>query len=560
MRTKCSIRLIFLLCFLIIELSTINAQVNYFGTTVGGTTPSAIGTQTKATGNYSFSAGYMSEATNSTAIALGWQAKATGVQSVSIGQSCSSANQAYSFGQNAKADGQQSLAIGRFVKTDPVYGFGSIVLGSSISGQELNNNISNSLMIGFNSTVPTLFVGPSASYTGIGKVGIGTSTPLTNLHILSNTGENAILYVQNKQFTGTIFAGLFLGNQSHGITADPNSGLMFRTTRYYIFNDGNVGIGTTSPLTKLQVIGTSMFDKVGIGTSDPLADLQVNGSVSIGYETALPTQSKSLIVNGFVGIGTYSPSTRLDVAGKVKAENLQLTNGYNTGYILVSDYQGNASWANPTSINVGTWSKNDNNIFVASDKKVGIGTETPAEPLHVVGNALITGDIKGGHNDWHSLNIYGNSSADDGAHIMIGNNSSQTGFIKLFATGTEGGIEFNNQNMIVMSIRANNDVVIGNPDTKSNMFVNGEITANLVRVNTQTWWDCVFTKNYKLKPLSEVEAYINENKHLPDVPSDAEVKANGIDVAQMNALLLKKVEELTLYVIELEKRIQEVER
>ena len=130
----------------------------------------------------------------------------------------------------------------------------------------------------------------------------------------------------------------------------------------------------------------------------------------------------------------------------------------------------------------------------------------------------------------------------------------------MFAVGNNGGIEFSNQNMVVMSLKANNDIVIGTPSIKSNMYVNGEITANLVRVNTQEWYDCVFEKEYKLQPLSEVEAYINQYKHLPEIPSEADVKADGIDVAQMNALLLKKVEELTLYVIELEKRMEEISK
>lgn len=533
--------------------------------TVGGTTPSAIGTGTKATHNYTFAAGYYSEATNQTAIALGYTSKAKGNKSIAIGEFCESNLQGYSFGQNAKALGQQSFAIGRFVETDVNTGINSIVIGSGNDQCILINSIPSSLMVGFKSTQPTLFVGPSttypASFTGIGKVGIGTSSPSTNLHILSNTGENALLYVQTKQFTGTAYAGFLLGNQSHGLTADPNNGLMFRTQKYYIFNDGNVGIGTSTPLTKLQVIGTSMFDKVGIGTSNPLADLQVNGSVSIGYESALPTQSKSLIVSGLVGIGTFAPTAKLDVVGKIKAENLQLTTGFNTGYLLVSDYQGNASWVDPTTVNAGAWIRNGNNIYVGSDKKIGIGIETPAEPLHVSGNVLITGAIKGGHNDWQSLNLYGNSSETDGARIMIGNSSAANGgFIKMFAVGTTGRIEFSNQNTVVMAIKANNDIVIGNPTQPSNMFVNGEINANLVRVNTQEWYDCVFDKDYKLQPLSEVEAYINKHKHLPEIPSEAEVKSDGIDVAQMNALLLKKVEELTLYVIELEKRVNEISK
>lgn len=593
---------ILLLIFLgILSAKILTAQctkTSCYGSTNNGLYSSAIGNQTKSSANYSFASGDLSEAsgisstafgisakaigkcsfslgnsssaTGENSIALGYNAltisdhsfavgywsKADGLQSFAIGQNAYAKSQAYAFGYYALANCNQSMAIGKYVETQSS---GAIAIGWSTNGYNLVNNKPYSLMVGFNSSVPTFYVGTSPSTSSAGKVGIGTSTPSTNLHILSNTGENALVYVQNTQFSGTMYAGLLLGNQSHGITADPTNGLMFRTQKYYLFNDGNVGIGTSAPLTKLQVTGTSMFDKIGIGTSNPLADLQVNGSVSIGYETALPSQSKSLIVNGFVGIGTFAPGARLDVAGKIKTETLQLTTGFNTGYILMSDYQGNASWTDPATANVGAWTKNGNNIYVAADKKVGIGTETPAEPLHVSGNVLITGAIKGGHNDWQSLNLYGNSNETDGARIMIGNSSAANGgFIKMFAVGTNGSIEFSNQNIVLMSLRANNDIVIGNPENKANMLVNGDITANLMRVNTQTWWDCVFEKDYKLQPLSEIEAYINQHKHLPEIPSEAEVKADGIDVAQMNALLLKKVEELTLYVIELEKRVEEI--
>ncbi len=70
---------------------------------------------------------------------------------------------------------------------------------------------------------------------------------------------------------------------------------------------------------------------------------------------------------------------------------------------------------------------------------------------------------------------------------------------------------------------------------------------------TSDWADYVFDKDYKLKPLSEVETYIKNNKHLPDVPSTDDVACDGIDMAKMDATLLRKVEELTLYVLELKK-------
>ena len=65
--------------------------------------------------------------------------------------------------------------------------------------------------------------------------------------------------------------------------------------------------------------------------------------------------------------------------------------------------------------------------------------------------------------------------------------------------------------------------------------------------------DYVFEENYKLKDIKEIEQFIKEHGHLPDVPSGQEMQENGIDIARMNGLLLQKVEELTLYMIELKK-------
>jgi hypothetical protein len=73
------------------------------------------------------------------------------------------------------------------------------------------------------------------------------------------------------------------------------------------------------------------------------------------------------------------------------------------------------------------------------------------------------------------------------------------------------------------------------------------------------WADYVFAKDYKLMPLKEVENYINTNGHLPEVPSTEEAIKNGIELKEMNILLLKKVEELTLHLIEQNKRIEELE-
>jgi hypothetical protein len=93
--------------------------------------------------------------------------------------------------------------------------------------------------------------------------------------------------------------------------------------------------------------------------------------------------------------------------------------------------------------------------------------------------------------------------------------------VSMYCHGTSGRIEFHNDNMQVMSIRANNNVYIGDgdPEKSSNLYVNGHIRANLVRVNTDTWWDQVFAPDYNLMPLSDLSSFIETNGHLPDIPA-----------------------------------------
>jgi len=93
------------------------------------------------------------------------------------------------------------------------------------------------------------------------------------------------------------------------------------------------------------------------------------------------------------------------------------------------------------------------------------------------------------------------------------------------------------------------------------LSVDGKLRAASVKVYPiGQWSDFVFGDNYKLKPLSDVERFIKTNGHLPDVPSEEEVDKNGVDLGSMDAKLLLKIEELTLYVIESERRVNALEK
>ncbi len=92
------------------------------------------------------------------------------------------------------------------------------------------------------------------------------------------------------------------------------------------------------------------------------------------------------------------------------------------------------------------------------------------------------------------------------------------------------------------------------------LAVNGNIRAKEVKVEATGWPDFVFQKDYKIISLADLARYINKNKHLPGIPSAEDVEKNGIELGEMNKLLLKKIEELTLHMINQQKEIDELKK
>ncbi|CAF3773500.1 unnamed protein product, partial [Rotaria sp. Silwood1] len=90
------------------------------------------------------------------------------------------------------------------------------------------------------------------------------------------------------------------------------------------------------------------------------------------------------------------------------------------------------------------------------------------------------------------------------------------------------------------------------------LYVEEGILTEKVKVavkDSEDWFDNVFEPDYKIMPIKDLEIYINKNKHLPEIPTTSDVLTNGVDLGKMNGLLLKKVEELTLCMIDLKKEL-----
>lgn len=190
---------------------------------------------------------------------------------------------------------------------------------------------------------------------------------------------------------------------------------------------------------------------------------------------------------------------------------------------------------------------------------VGIGLLTPSVELEVNGRLLIRGsnlDLNGGLGDLSYL-------ANTGKMLIGWNRSAgmgETNFISNQGPGGSGGFSFYNYDNagsmhLLMLLNGNGNVGIGTNPANDRFAVDGRIKAREIVVTDMGWADHVFYHGYRLRPLNELNTFITRNKHLPGIPSAKQVSETGVQIGEMQAKLLEKIEELTLYLIAQESRL-----
>ncbi len=195
--------------------------------------------------------------------------------------------------------------------------------------------------------------------------------------------------------------------------------------------------------------------------------------------------------------------------------------------------------------------------FLRTFDKISLEVQNSDAKMQLLGNGKFNFNAPaGGLNQFGKFNfhsVYGN-----GLYIYNPDN------IDGFGLRIDGNQTLNNAFMVKLGANARfvvkgdgrTGIGTASPDAAYMLDVAGKIRACEVRVSTAgNWCDYVFEPAYKLMSLGELELYINRNKHLPEVPTTEQVAKEGIEIAQMNVILLKKVEELTLYVIQLQKEL-----
>ena len=351
-----------------------------------------------------------------------------------------------------------------------------------------------------------------------GNVGIGTTSPVVRLSVYGPSDDSAAISLQSG--TNSRFyiqqGGALL---KMGGTA-PGTGIINVT------NTGKVGIGTNAPVSMLDVNGDFRLGVTTGGTAYSIGFTRTVGAQLYGTTAAGLTLGGDvtgidavILPGGNVGIGTTNPSHKLDIA-----------NG---------------------SVNIGAGA----NIAYRAGSYFSMGNMSHTNTPYIAFNAfLTTSDITTAKNL-----ITPNYNAGSG--LIIRGEAGNSGLHFLQKNYNNGVAPYDiNSFTEVLTLTPTGTVGVGTTATGVHkLAVEGSIGARKVKVTQTGWADFVFEPEYKLPSLSELETYIKTNKHLPDVPSAADVIRDGLDLGEMNKILLQKIEELTLHLIEQDKRNKEQE-
>jgi len=380
---------------------------------------------------------------------------------------------------------------------------------------------------------------------------------------------------------------------------------------------GNVGIGVTSTPAKLEILGTNVTQLRLSNTTSSFTDIKTDATGNLIFTT--PTTGK--VGFGITSVGPYNFGFQSNLGSFAITDpvatnrGMQIVPSFNAaqerpaGAWIISNcstvceglalspngsglagvklgayaYTGFGGWRSVwETANVSCGSPNL--LLLKSGGNVGIGTSTPDSKLTINGFNLqstagtkiqlsnFSSNVGSGNID--QLKIYnqrlpsgGNNWNSSEIKIQRTVDVSNMNFMSFRSTDPTWGLSaivFGYDNTDHMTISYDGKVSIGakkitgtNSDAK--LSVDGKVVAKSLYITMTDWADYVFANDYKLTSLKDVETYYKTNKHLPEIPSEKEVIENGVNVADMNKLLLKKVEELTLYLVQQQKEIDALE-
>ena len=282
-------------------------------------------------------------------------------------------------------------------------------------------------------------------------------------------------------------------------------------------------IATVLFLAGAMTAGAQTYTTLGIGINPPQATLHVHSNEIVQIGSGI-TPDPGIVPEGMNGINTiflHDYKTTFRMTNTNASTNGFVVEQSNLDVKLSQLEDGNLTIYN-----------NGNQMIFTHDGRIGVGA--------LYGS--------------YGFNV--NKSSRFAMPVTMAHGLSVTGGVTVHgALSLYGGITANNGLSVSGNMTVSGSLAVGDGfscDATGNMKVKH------LRVTTEDWPDYVFGEGYRLMPLAEVEAYVKQHRHLPEVPAAAEVEQEGVDQGELNRVLMQKVEELTLYIIDLQKQIEEL--
>lgn len=355
----------------------------------------------------------------------------------------------------------------------------------------------------------------SVAPQGVAPLQVESGTQVNNLnsdlldgmHAASFAGSN---HIHPEMITGSGNATqVAFFNSTGTVTGSPRF--------FWDSNLDRLGIGTQTPAAKLHIrtSGASSGIRLSEDHQDPHFGMMTSSwdLQNSGGELQFNALNGQVPVN-MLRITSLGSSGTMTMNGTVVAKNLRLTQGTTANFILSTNAAGLVISKDPALLT--GWTVSGNNVYKINGA-ASVGTTSTNGMFNIKSSNLPALIVE--------------SAAGNGYAIISRTANAQSKALTIEQNGME------------------KLVVWGD----GLLQVDNKIKATEVEVKLNVWQDAVFDQDYPLSSLEDVEAFITTHHHLPGIPSEEEVLSNGISLGEMNALLLQKIEEITLYLIELRK-------
>jgi len=381
--------------------------------------------------------------------------------------------------------------------------------------------------------------------------------------------------------TTTIQAQLYSSGNNTINGDNVGIGENYPTGQLHIFRD-NLLQSSAYPQIKLQTVSnspkgggivshhwdiTSGYNLKFEGTGDASGIMKLN---PLGLEVGYSGTDTRLKIGGYSEFATNSNGSYIGFNGFKAGATARIANSTG-GALIESDNYGNMSfWGGAIS----GGNTMERHMYIKNNGNVGIDTDNPSAQLHVNGDIktkdlVFENTLSAAGNATNNFIIHSDWQNKHALYIVPSDASSNYNFAQalIFSGGTTPGKMVMRKNTEggrgEIAFAINNSALIGNSTEASNdvfqVRADGMVYATELQVQLAAFPDYVFADDYKLMPLKELDNYIEENNHLPNVPSAEEIAENGIGVGDLQLKQMEKIEELTLYIIDLDQRLNDLQ-